>query len=54
MLAGFLSGYHQNQNMVEAFQMSLAAASANAFHEGRGTYKDIMELYQLLQNEIEE
>ena len=54
MLAGFLSGYHQNQNMVEAFQMSLAAASANAFHEGRGTYDDIMELYQKLQNEIEE
>ena len=54
MLAGFLSGYHQNQNMVEAFQLSLAAASANAFHEGRGTYDDIMELYQTLQNEIEE
>lgn len=54
MLAGFLSGYHQSHNMVEAFQMSLAAASANAFHEGRGTYNDIMQLYHVLQNEIDE
>lgn len=54
MLAGFLAGYRQNHDMVEAFQLSLAAASANAFHEGRGTYKDIMRLLQVLHNEIEE
>lgn len=54
MLAGFLVGYHQNQNYVEAFQLSLAAASANAFHEGRGTYAEIMQLLDRLHREIDE
>ena len=54
MLAGFIAGYHQNQNFVEAFQLSLAAASANAFHEGRGTYEEIMNLLNTLHSEMEE
>ena len=54
MLAGFLVGYQQNHDMVQAFQLSLAAASANAFHDGRGTYEDIMDLLDILHREIEE
>lgn len=54
MLAGFLAGYQHQKNMVEAFQLSLAAASANAFHEGRGSYDEIMELQSILQREIDE
>lgn len=54
MLAGFLVGYQQNHDMVEAFQLSLAAASANAFHDGRGTYEDIMDLLDVLHREIED
>ena len=37
--------------MIEAFHLSLAAASANAFHDGRGTYEQIMRLNSILQNE---
>ena len=51
MLAGFLSGFHKNHDMIEAFHLSLAAASANAFHDGRGTYEQIMRLNSILQNE---
>ncbi|MCD8355689.1 MAG: 1-phosphofructokinase [Clostridia bacterium] len=54
MLAGFLVGYQQNHDMVEAFQLSLAAASANAFHDGRGTYEEIMDLLDVLHREIED
>lgn len=54
MVAGFLAGYHKNQNMVEAFRLSLAAASANAFHDGRGTYEEMMELLAILENEMDE
>ena len=54
MLAGFLVGYHQNHDMVQAFQLSLAAASANAFHDGRGTYEDMMDLLDILHREMEE
>ena len=53
MLAGFLAGYQKNHNMIEAFQLSLAAASANAFHDGRGTQEDIVHLYKILQNEFD-
>lgn len=52
MLAGFLCGYAKNQDMVEAFQYSLAAASANAFQDGRGSYEDIQNLLHILQNEM--
>ncbi|MDO5548836.1 MAG: 1-phosphofructokinase family hexose kinase [Eubacteriales bacterium] len=52
MIAGFLSGYSKNQDMIEAFQYSLAAASANAFNDGRGSYEEIQNLLQILQNEI--
>lgn len=54
MLAGFLTGYFRGKNVAEAFQLSLAAASANAFHEGRGTYDEIMELLHTLQREIDD
>lgn len=54
MIAGFLVGYLQNQNMIEAFQFSLAAASAKAFNDGRGTYEDIMKLLNILHREMEE
>ncbi|MDO4174860.1 MAG: 1-phosphofructokinase [Eubacteriales bacterium] len=54
MLAGFLAGYHQNQDMGESFLLSLAAASANAFHNGRGTREEIMKLLDILHQEIEE
>ena len=52
MIAGFLSGYAKNQDMIEAFQYSLAAASANAFQDGRGSYEDIQNLLRILQNEM--
>lgn len=52
MIAGFLCGYAKNQDMIEAFQYSLAAASANAFQDGRGSYEDIQKLLRILQNEI--
>lgn len=51
MLAGFISGYRQHQDMIDAFQYSLAAASANAFTEGRGTYEEFQTLLQRLQKE---
>lgn len=51
MLAGFLAGFQKNHDMIEAFQLSLAAASANAFHDDRGTYAQIMHLNEVLQNE---
>ncbi len=51
MLAGFISGYHQHHDMIDAFQYSLAAASANAFTEGRGTYEEFQTLLRRLQNE---
>lgn len=51
MLAGFLAGFQKNHDLIEAFQLSLAAASANAFHDGRGTYTQIMRLHEILQNE---
>lgn len=54
MIAGFLVGYLKNQNMIEAFQFSLAAASAKAFNDGRGTYEDIMKLLNILHREMEE
>lgn len=54
MIAGFLAGYQNNHDMVEAFQMSLAAASANAFNDGRGSYENIMDLLRVLQNESAE
>lgn len=54
MVAGFLTGYHQTHDMMKAFQLSLAAASANAFHEGRGNYDDIMRLLNILENETKE
>ena len=38
--------------MIEAFQYSLAAASANAFQDGRGSYEDIQNLLRILQNEM--
>ena len=53
MLAGFITGYLPHHDMVEAFQLSLAAASANAFHEGRGTYEDTMHLLEVLQHECD-
>ena len=52
MIAGFLCGYAKNQDMIEAFQYSLAAASANAFQDGRGSYEDIQNLLRILQNEM--
>ena len=52
MIAGFLCGYAKNQDMIEAFQYSLAAASANAFQDGRGSYEDIQKLLRILQNEM--
>lgn len=54
MLAGFIAGYHQNHDFVEAFQLSIAAASANAFHEKRGTYEEIMALLDRLRSEMDE
>lgn len=52
MIAGFISGYGKNHNMIEAFQYSLAAASANAFNDGRGSYEEIQQLLKILQNEM--
>jgi 1-phosphofructokinase len=52
MIAGFIAGYTRNEDMVEAFQYSLAAASANAFNDGRGSYEEIQDLLKILQNEM--
>lgn len=54
MLAGFITGYHQSHDMMKAFQLSLAAASANAFHQSRGSYEDVMRLLNVLENENKE
>ncbi len=54
MIAGFLVGYQEHHNMVEAFMLSLAAASANAFHDGRGDYDDIMQLHETLLQEMKD
>ena len=40
--------------MMKAFQLSLAAASANAFHQSRGSYEDVMRLLNVLENENKE
>lgn len=53
MIAGFLTGYDRSEgDVVEAFRMAIAAASANAFSEGRGTYEEIMKLHRVLLKEI--
>ncbi len=54
MIAGFISGYSKNHDMIEAFRYSIAAASANAFNEGRGSYEEIQQLLDILKRESEE
>lgn len=51
MIAGFISGYMKNHDKIEAFQYAIAAASANAFNEGRGTYDEVQKLLKLLKSE---
>ena len=52
MVAGFLTGYDRSGgDLVDAFRMAIAAGSANAFSEGRGTYEEIMKLHRILLKE---
>ena len=52
MVAGFLTGYaRSNNDIIEAFLYSIAAASANAFNEGRGTHDEVCALLAQLQSE---
>lgn len=52
MIAGFLTGYDRSGgDLVDAFRMAIAAASANAFSDGRGSYEDIMKLHRILLKE---
>ncbi|MGN1030587.1 MAG: 1-phosphofructokinase family hexose kinase [Butyricicoccaceae bacterium] len=52
MIAGFLSGCDRSDgNLVDAYRMAIAAGSANAFSEGRGTYEEIMKLHRILNKE---
>lgn len=48
MVAGFLSGYNRKHDLLDAFRLSLAAATSKAFHEGRGDYGDMMRYYEQL------
>ena len=47
MVAGFLAGYLQNQNMEDALCLGVCAGSASAFNEGFARGDEIMQLYRL-------
>lgn len=48
MVAGFVAGYMQNQDLEDAFVMGICAGSATAFNEGLAKGDDIRQLYHLL------
>ncbi len=48
MVAGFLAGYLQNQNMEDALCLGVCAGSASAFNEGFARGDEIMQLYRLV------
>ena len=47
MVAGFLAGYLQNNNMEDALCLGICAGSASAFNEGFARGDEIMQLYRL-------
>ncbi len=49
MVAGFLTGWLQQQDYMHAFRMSVAAGSASAFSDQLATKSEIGALYSLLQ-----
>lgn len=48
MVAGFIAGYLQNNNLEEAFKMGVATGSATAFSEGLATKEKVEELLKQL------
>ncbi len=48
MVAGFLAGYLENQNMEDALCLGVCAGSASAFNEGFARGDEIMQLYRLV------
>ncbi len=44
MVAGFITGYLKNNNIVDAFKMGVATGSASAFSEGLATEDKVYEL----------
>lgn len=48
MVAGFIAGYMENQDIEDAFIMSICAGSATAFNEGLAKGDDIRQLYHLM------
>lgn len=44
MVAGFITGYLKNNNLVDAFKMGVATGSASAFSEGLATEDKVYEL----------
>lgn len=47
MVAGFLAGYLEREDMEDAFVMGICAGSATAFNEGLACGDEIMQLYRL-------
>ncbi len=47
MVAGFLAGYLENQNLEDALCLGVCAGSASAFNEGFAKGDEIMQLYRL-------
>lgn len=48
MVAGFIAGYLEKNDMEDAFIMGICAGSATSFNEGLAKQDDIMQLYRLI------
>ena len=48
MVAGFIAGYLECNNLEDAFVMGISAGSATAFNEGLAPADDILQLYRLI------
>ena len=44
MVAGFIAGFLNNNNLLEAFKMGVATGSASAFSEDLATKEKVLEL----------
>lgn len=48
MVAGFIAGYMERNDMEDAFIMGICAGSATSFNEGLADQDDILQLYRLV------
>lgn len=46
MVAGFIAGYEQTHNYIDAFKMSIATGSASAFSDNLATLEEVQDLLQ--------